>query len=203
MLILGTEKYKGLFRVHFVVGGRAIRLARESTLAARQAARVFGCEPREAGAESLRQSERLKAALAGRKALLRAWAGEMVVAILAPGPISAWQEESCRGTVPGTIGPFVALVLPDKDAEAALEVAKALAERGKAALVASGQDRTVTAMAPGPTIGSGAGLGQLLGSFCGQFGGNGGGGQGFFRATFPSIAAMGEFLGFLAKKLQN
>ena len=203
LLILGVEKYKGLLRVHFVAGDRAIRLARESSLAARQAARNLGCEARDAGIESLRQTERLKAALAGRKALLREWAGEKAGAILAPGRISPWQEDFLRGTDPGVIGPFIATVLPDKDAEAALEVAKALAERGKAALVASSQDRTVTAMSPGPAAGSGAGLGQLLGPFCGQFGGNGGGGQAFFRATFPSTAAMGEFLAFLAKKLQN
>ena len=203
LLVLGTEKYKGLFRVHFVVGDRAIRLARESALAARQAARVLGCEPREVGAESLRLSERLKSALAGKKALLRAWAGEMAGAILAPERISPWQEAFRKGTVPGVIGPFVAFVLPDKDAEAALEVAKALAEGGRAALVASGKDRTVTAMYPGPVGGRGPGLGRLLGPYCGQFGGNGGGGQGFFRATFPSASEMGDFLDFLAEKLQN
>ena len=203
LLILGTEKYKGLLRVHFVVGERAVRLARESALAARQAGRILGCEARDAGAESLRQAERLKAALAGRKALLREWAKEKAGVALAPGRVPPWEEACLRGTVPGAVGPFVCLVLPEKDAEAALEVAKALAERGKAALVASGQDRTVTAMSPGPVAGSAAGLGSLLGPACGQFGGNGGGGKGFFRATFPSMAAMGEFLGFLAKNLQN
>lgn len=203
LLILGTEKYKGLLRVHFMAGERAVRLARESALAARQAARVLGCEPRDAGTESLRQAERLKAAQAGRKALLRDWAGEKAGAALAPGLVSSWQDACLRGTAPGEVGPFLCLVLPDKDAEAALEVAKALAGRGKAALVASGLDRTVTAMSPDPAAGSGESLGQLLGSCCGQFGGNGGGGKAFFRATFPSTAAMGEFLGFLAKKLQN
>jgi alanyl-tRNA synthetase len=203
LLVLGTEKYKGLLRVHFVVGGRAVRLARESTLAARQAAGILGCEPRDLGIESARQSERLKAALAGKKALLRAWAGEIAGAILVPGRIRPWQDDFLRGAEPGVVGPFVAFVLPDKDAEAALEVSKALSERGKAALVASGKDRTVTAMSPGQAGGPEAGLGQLLGPWCVQFGGNGGGGKGFFRATFPSTAEMGDFLGFLAKKLQN
>lgn len=203
LLVLGTERYKGLLRVHFVVGERAVRLARESALAARQAGRILGCEPREAGTEALRLAERLKAAQTGRKALLRDWACEKAGAASSAGAVSPWRDACLRGTGPVAVGPFVCLVLPDKDAEAALEVAKALAEGGKAALVASGPDRTVTAMSPGPVDGSGAGLGQLLGPFSGQFGGNGGGGQGFFRATFPSIAAMGEFLGFLAKKLQN
>lgn len=203
LLVLGMERYKGLFRIHFVVGNRAVRLARESALAARQASRILGCEPRDAGTETLRLSERLKAALAEKKALLRSWACEKAQSLLASDRISPWQESCLRGGLPGTIGPFVAVVLMDSSAEAALEVAKALAERGKASLVASGRDLTLTAMASGPDAGPGPGLGQLLGPSCRQFGGIGGGGRDFFRATFPSIAEMGEFLCFLAEKLQN
>lgn len=199
LLILGAERYKGMTRVHFVAGDRAVRLARESVLAARAAAKVLGCEPGEAGAEALRQAERLKAALSGRKAFLRAWAREKAEALPPSSQLPEWPGPGGRGTVPARMGQLLIVVLIDSDAEAALELAKSLAGQGRAALVASRADLSVTAVAPGP----GAGLAELLGPPCAAAGGSGGGGPAFFRATFPSAASLDVFLANSGKKLQN
>lgn len=199
LLIMGAERYKGMTRVHFVAGDRAVRLARESVLASREASKILGCAPRETGAEVVRQAERLKTALSGRKAFLRAWANEKAGSVPLPGQLPEWPGPDGRGTGPTRIGRFVTIVLVDGDAEAALELAKSLAGNGRSALVASRTDLAVTSVSSGP----GPDLDGLLGPPCGLFGGSGGGGAAFFRATFPSLASFDGFLSYLGKILQN
>jgi hypothetical protein len=87
----------------------------------------------------------------------------------------------------------------DRDAEAALEGCKALAERGKVALAASIPDLTACAVAPGPA----AGLAARLGPLAAGLGGKGGGGPAFFRASFDKRTELVEFMSQAAKNLQN
>jgi alanyl-tRNA synthetase len=183
LIILGYEKYKGMTRVHFVAGGRAVALARSSAQVARDAARILGCPPQSVAVEVERQAGRLKEALAANKGLVRARA--------------TMEADISVAKNPGT-GPII-LEFRDRDAEAAVEAAKALAERGRVALVASHPDLTACAAAPGPE----AGLGARLKPLSEEKGGKGGGGPAFFRASFPNSVYFGDFLGLARRNLQN
>ena len=195
LLILGAEKYKGMTRVHFVVGERAVRQARISAKAAQEAGRILGCEAGAAGFEVSRQAERLKAAQSGRRGYLKAWAGlEAGIILGSPVPSGPLPLGGATG-----MDPLLVLDLADRDAEAALELAKALAGRGQASLVVSWPELTAIALSPAP----GTGLDGLLGQACSRSGGSGGGGKAFFRAIFPNSAQLGGFLALVREIFQN
>jgi alanyl-tRNA synthetase len=183
VLLLGAEKYKGMTRVQFLAGGRAVRHARGAVGAVRDVARALGVGPETLAAEAERQAERLKNALAEVRGLLRERAAAEAEHLLA---------ESGAG------GPLV-LRFDDRDAEAAVEAVKALAERGATALAASMPGLTVVAASNSPE----AGLGRRLKPVSDALGGKGGGGPAFFRSTFDSPAAIGEFLEKAAEILRN
>ncbi len=183
LVLTGSEKYKGLTRLSFLAGGRAVALALESTLAARDAGRVLGAGPRGLAEEAIKAAARLKKAQSERKSLLRDRAFLEARAALA-------QE-------PG--GKPLLFRLRDRDAEAATEGAKALSDLGGLGIFVSMDEMTVCAAGPkdGPDIAA------LLAPAAAAMGGRGGGRGVFFRASFAEPRLLEEFLAESMNILQN
>jgi len=172
--ILGAEKYKGMTRVSFVAGARAIRDYAEVSHIVRQTARAFGVSSSELEEKARRSVERLKSAEASLVALRRDRAA--LEARIAAGPSGAPPSPSL-------------LRFADRDAQAAQEAVHAYGELGATALAASLPELTVVAGSPDARD-----LGRRLKALAEPLGGKGGGGQGSFRASFPDLASLETFL---------
>ncbi len=180
--ILGAEKYKGMTRVTFVAGGRAVAESFAASRHAREAAAALGCSPAEIGAKASRAAARLSELERAAGAAMRDRAG---------------LEAELAAARPGGLPAVLVLRFPDRDAEAALESAKAYASRGSTALAASLAELVVVAIAPSGE----ARLGELLKPIALAAGGKGGGGPASFRASLPDAAALERFLSEAARAI--
>ncbi len=181
--LLGAEKYKGMTRLCFVAGARAAADYRSVSRIARDSARILGTSPAELSESVAREAERRRA-LEREVALLERERAAMEVAaeIAAAG---------AAGAVPAA-GParIVLRRYPDRGAASLMETAKAFAQAGMTALVASLPELTVQAVASSPA----ALLGERLKAPLAEAGGKGGGGPAAFRAVFPNAGALAAFM---------
>jgi alanyl-tRNA synthetase len=164
--ITGAERYKGLTRISFVTGGRAIANYKQIFGKAAAAAKALGVSMEGIDGESSRLLARCKELEAGRAALLREWSGRE--ADLAIGAASSGAPR------------FVFARRGFSERSLAESTARAIASRGSIGMVASERDLTVHAAAPDPS----AALGALLAPVARECGGRGGGGPTLFRVSF-------------------
>lgn len=183
LLLTGAEKYKGLTRLSFLAGGRAVSQALESTLAARDVGRILGAGPQGLAEAAAKALARLKRGQGERNALLRDRA--------------VLEARAALASAPG--GKPLLFRLRDRDAEAATEGAKALSDLGGLGIFVSMDEMTVCAAGPkdGPDIVA------LLGPVAAAMGGRGGGRGAFFRASFAEPRFLEEFLAESMNILQN
>lgn len=180
--LVGAEKYKGMTRVRFLAGGRASADYRAVSRIARESARILGAS-----------EEGLPEAVA-REAQRRADADRALGELVrerAAGEAAAAPEGR-----PG--GSRVALRRYEgRGAGSLMDTAKAFAEAGMTAVLASLPDLTVQAVAPEP----GPRLGERLKAALAASGGKGGGGPSSFRAVFADAAALEAFMAAAAAEL--
>lgn len=174
IILIKAEKYKGLTRVYFVAGERAVRLARRNNAIIRDAARALGVGVEDVAAEAERSTAGLKAMQGELRAMTRARARAEAEALIAT----------------TGLGKPITLRFSDRDADIALESCKALSERGCIGMAASRPDHTVIVMAPSEEYG----LARVLRPISNALGGKGGGGGSFFRSSFADDAALEVFL---------
>jgi alanyl-tRNA synthetase len=180
--LLGSERYKGMSRVHFLAGGRAAADYRAVSRIARDSARLLGAAERDLAEAVSREAERRAEAERALGELIR----EAAAAEAAAAP------EARDG------GSRVALRrYPGRGAGSLMEAAKAFAGAGMTAVLASLPDLTVQAVAPegGPR------LGERLKAALAASGGKGGGGPASFRAVFPDAGALEAFMAAAAAEL--
>jgi alanyl-tRNA synthetase len=172
--ILGVEKYKGMNRVAFVAGRRALRDYASVSRIAHGTARAFGSSLGELEERARKSVERLKAQESSLAALVRERAA---------------LEAALAATAPGGLGSPALLRFADRDALAAAEGARAYGALGAIALAVSEPELTVVAAAPEATR-----LGERLKPLALKAGGKGGGGPASFRASFPDDASLEAFV---------
>jgi alanyl-tRNA synthetase len=209
LLVLGSEKYKGLTRIRFVAGGRAVAAAASCLALSQAVSRALGVGAADLEAEALRLVERAKGLQTELRSLVRTRARDEAEALIAGGGGESLSSLPYSVALGGGPGPFV-LCFADRDAEAALEACKALAERGRLAMAASLPDLVVCAVAPARpsaaapgSAAASAALGSRLAPLAAAAGGKGGGGPAFFRASFPDGASLRSFLASASEILQN
>jgi alanyl-tRNA synthetase len=173
-----SEKYKGMTRVYFAAGSRATADYRAVSRIARDAARELGTSEAQLAEVVARELSRRKELEFQLGALEREKAAAEVAATLAALP-------SAEG---GTR--VVAKRYNDRAAASLMSTAKAFAEAGAIAILASLPELTVQAVAPS----SDARLGERLKSPLATEGGKGGGGPANFRAVFKDEASLERFM---------
>ncbi len=176
--INAVERYKGMTRLHFSAGGRAVaeclRLHREASAASRLLS--VSAEELSAGAERLMAKAKDGAARA-----------DLLLGLLA-----ARLVDSAAGA-----GPLV-LDLSGAGAPAIEEGMKALKARGRSGVVSVSETATV-AVAGRP----GKALPPELSEAAKTLGGRGGGAQGSLRVAFAGAAAAAEFIGIALEILER
>lgn len=174
--IIAAERYKGLTRVAFVVGGRAIINYKQMFGKAAAAAKALGVSMEGIDEEASRLLARCKELEAGRAALLREWSGR--------------EAELAIGAAPSGAGGFVFARRRFSESSLAELTARAIASRGSVGMVASEGDLTVHAAAPDPS----SALGALLTPLARECGGRGGGGPTLFRVSFAAKEKFDVFI---------
>ncbi|HTX72985.1 MAG TPA: alanyl-tRNA editing protein [Rectinemataceae bacterium] len=175
--IVGVERYKGMTRLSFVAGRRAVRDYARVSRIAQAGAGAFGCALDELPEKARRSVERLKKLESSAGALIRERAAlEARLAAAGEGGLSAL-----------TVLRFV-----DRDAQAAQESARAFAARGSLTIAISLPELTVSVA--GPEYQSSVELGRVLKPLAEAQGGRGGGGRNSFRASFPGVEALDAFV---------
>ncbi|MDA8427457.1 MAG: alanyl-tRNA editing protein [Treponema sp.] len=172
--LLGAEKYKGMSRVSFVAGRRALADYGSVSRIARASARAFAVSVGELEEKARRSVERLKTLEASLAALSRE---------------RATLEASLAAASPGGLASPALLRFADRDAQAAFESARAYAELGAAVLAVSMPELTAVAAAP-----RASGLGERLKPLAQAAGGKGGGGPASFRASFSDSLSLESFV---------
>ena len=169
--VIGWEPYKGMTRVTFACGGRALRHLHESREAVAACVKRLSARPHEVPAAV----DRL---LSEREALVRR--------IRALGSeIARFEAEKIAGSAP-SLGPYRLLRRTFAAAERGVEEAQALVRSfveapGCAALVAVVEGGTATILA-GRSAGEGVRMGDMMAEVCRAVGGRGGGSATFARA---------------------
>lgn len=176
--IVKTEKYKGGTRIHFVAGGRAYAdYRRLATLV------------RDSASAGLLAEDGLPAAIVGWRDRIKAL--ELAVSDgndrLAGLQARMLDEASAGGIVRAS----------SDSTDAASRLARALAGRGRVAIIACPTELKVVAASPGVGA-AGLDAGAVLGPVAKAHGGKGGGGRTFFQAAFPDIGTLEAFLAELA-----
>jgi alanyl-tRNA synthetase len=192
--VLGTEKYKGMTRLHFVAGRRATADYRALSRIARDSVRVLGTSEAhlaEAVAHEAERRKELEYALVGmergRAAAEAAAAPEAALAIQRDKGAAATAPEAARA---GGRAPVALRRYADRSASSLMTSAKAFSEAGMIALFASLPELTVQALAPSAE----AKLGERLKAPLAASGGKGGGGPATFRAVFKDVASLDSFM---------
>lgn len=185
--ILGAEKYKGMSRVYFVAGARAASDYRAVSRIARDAARTLGTSEAQLAEAVAREAERLKELEFKLVALERERAAAEVAAAL-----EELAREGDRGSAaaPSAARRLVARRYADRDSASLMPTAKAFAEAGFTALLASLPELTAQALAPAAD----ARLGERLKACLSSSGGKGGGGPSNFRAVFSDREGLERFM---------
>lgn len=170
-LIVQAEKYKGMTRLHFAAGQRAIAELGLSRRAAQGVAKAFGCSISEIEERARALGERASRVEAALRDLQADRAALEVELRISRSP----EGEEC-----------LAFEFTDRGADAALETAKACAAAGRSCVAVSVPDRTLCVQVAGQRAEWGqAGIGAILKARLGEFSGSGGGGKANFRAVFP------------------
>ncbi|MCP5453753.1 MAG: alanyl-tRNA editing protein [Spirochaetaceae bacterium] len=172
--ILKVEKYKGGCRVYFVAGGRARADYRRVAGIAARAASAAGCADDELEAAVRSCRERQKELERSLAAALDEVAAARAEALDPPGGAS-------RG----------ATVFAAADGyDAGNRLARALARRGRVAVVDCGDDLKAVVCSPS----GGTAVDAAYGRAAMAAGGKGGGGKAYFQAAFPDRASLDAFL---------
>jgi alanyl-tRNA synthetase len=174
--IIGAERYKGLMRISFVAGDRAITNYKEVFESATASAKALGVSLPGIAEESARLLARCKELERERSALLREWAEREAKL--------AMEGADLRGAH------FAFARCESSEPSLAEATARAIASRGSTGMIASEPDLTVHAAAPD----SKAALAFVLGPIAAECGGKGGGGPTLFRASFLDRGKFEEFI---------
>lgn len=188
--ILGTEKYKGKLRVHFVSGDAAVALAvgRSRALAACSARLGVGPEGTEARIQAL--LEKVDALDSGSQALVR----ELAIA----------DVERALGDSGITDRQVLLFDRPGWDVERSQAAAKAGTDRGSAVVACSDPGNLVVVMRPkSGAFEGGSPLSSLLAPLLALSGGRGGGGPDSFRGSFPDPTSAREFAAAAARAIAS
>lgn len=137
--VLGWEKSKGVVRLSFACGGRALLDARARAAALAAAGAAFGTGPLEAGAAAGRAREDLRAAHRELGLLRDKVAGAEAAELLSRAPAAAGRR-------------VVRASFPGRDVPALLPVARALAETPDAVFVLTGAGALVAGMGEAVTL---------------------------------------------------
>jgi alanyl-tRNA synthetase len=193
--LVGAEKYKGMTRVRFLAGARASADYRSVSRIARESARILGSSEEGLPEAVAREAQRRAAADRALGDLIR----ERAAAEAASALEAALASRASGGeAAAGSGGPLVALRRYEgRSAGSLMDTAKAFAEAGMTAVLASVPDLTVQAVAPelGPR------LGERLKAALAASGGKGGGGSASFRAVFADAASLEAFMAAAAAEL--
>ncbi len=182
--IIKAEKYKGMTRVYFLAGDRALADWKRLSGLGRELARTFGCSETELPEKALQQKERLSALEASRASMVRERAA--LEAELASK--DAGEEGSGCRVFRWADRPFAEI----------LETVKAISLRlGSPVIGASMAD--LKAVAAAPSVESR--LGERLKPVIAASGGKGGGGPTQVQAAFSDAAALEAFLTMAAALL--
>lgn len=172
------EKYKGMTRVYFAAGARAAADYRSLSRIARGSARELGTSEAELSAAVAREVGRRRELESQLGSLERERAAAEVAAAVAALPLAGGGERLVSKRYSG------------RQAASLMPTAKAFAEAGVIAILASLPDLTVQAVAPSPE----ARLGERLKGPLSESGGKGGGGPANFRAVFKDEAGLERFM---------
>lgn len=174
--IIGAERSKGLLRIAFLVGGRAVDNYDKLFDAASGAAKALGVAIGGISDESERLLARCAGLERGKAGLIKEWARR--------------EAELAIAEAKGKGASFALVISSSGEKCLAEAAAKAVAEGGMIGLAASEADLTAHAAAPSVE----ARLGALLGPLARESGGKGGGGPTLFRASFENTRYLGEFI---------
>lgn len=183
--IIGAERYKGLTRVSFVAGGRAITNYKQVFNTAVASAKALGVSLEGIAEEASRLLARCKNLESERSSLLREWAGREA---------SLAMESASLCSAPFVFARcgFSERFLPEA-------IARAVALKGSIGLIASEPDLTLYAAAPD----AGAALASILGPIASECGGRGGGGPTLFRVSFLDKQHFDNFIEKTSIMLSN
>jgi len=170
--LFGAERYKGMTRVSFAAGGRAIADYAALSAIAASASAALGCARAELADRAERLRLRVSELESSRRGLIVKNASlEVAAAIASKG----------EGALVMSLG--------ESPADSAQEVVKAAVARGRVALALSDSELVACAAAPP----GGGDLGALLKAAAAARGGKGGGGATSFRAAFPDAVSLAAF----------
>jgi alanyl-tRNA synthetase len=181
--VLGAEKYKGMTRLSFIAGRRALRdsrLLRQNGDTASQALKVPVAETGRGVLALLERTGRLERNLKAREEELAEYqAGALLRELGLPG-----------GEAPAD-SPILKLIFNDRDIEEAARIGRAAQKlRGGPVLAVSRRDLKFAALCA-PKTGD---LRALLQDPMIRCGGRGGGGPAFFQGVFPGPGELDAFL---------
>ncbi len=209
LALTGAEKYKGMTRLGFVAGGRALRYLLERSATLDRAASLLGVTVADLPERIAGLSKKLLARESDLNDLVRLAARLRARAAIADEDSRAARVGITAAPEPNAIprtqerGGWLSLELDGEGAGSgsafALECARALSGAGRSALVASMQDLTVCVELP-----EGCGvpgqdskplpLAKVLLPLCAASGGRGGGSGLSFRASFADKAGCERFM---------
>ena len=181
--IISIERYKGLSRLSFVAGGRAVAHYRILSRSAGEAARALSVPAEDLGPGARNIVEKLRMAQSASRAMLHGFSTSAIDRAMERG------EKPLCLRFPG-IG-------AGASADAAEDASRALVQRGLAGLVIAPDILTVVVVAP-----RGSEIRERLSPMAGAFGGRGGGGDSSFRAVLPDLEAMEGFAAKVCEALR-
>jgi alanyl-tRNA synthetase len=178
--LLGAEKYKGMTRLSFIAGRRALRDSRMLRANGETISRALKVPVADTGQGVLALLDRMNQLERDLKAREEENAEYRAARLLREG---GYLEK-------GQAGELIKFVFPDLGMEEVLRIARA-AQRLSGAVVAAAsvRDAKFAALAS-----PGAGDLRVLGKALAVHGGRGGGSPGFFQGAFPSGEALTAFL---------
>jgi alanyl-tRNA synthetase len=182
--ILGAERYKGMTRVSFIAGRRALAQSRLLWRNGETISRALKVPVAETGAGVLALLERNAAMERELKALQELAAEQKAEALLA----------KARGRTDSAAESPFPLVAETYDAgfDEILRIGRAAQKKTSAVLLLASRDEKKFAAF---CSGKGTDLRPLLKAAMEKYGGKGGGGAGFFQGVFETASALESFLG--------
>ena len=197
--ILKTEKYKGMTRIYFVAGGRALVDHLRLAALVRDTAAAAGCAEDDLAAfmtGAMGKTARLEGEL---KATLDQLAALEIKAVLDGLPGTAGQPGMAGidamelGQDSGALAGFMLLLCPDREYASASRLAKAGATLGRSTIAVSLADSKIAAATATSTDDGGPDLGKVLKPLMLSHGGKGGGSS-FFQAAFAGPRELASFI---------
>ena len=174
--ITKVEKYKAGCRVQFVAGGRAFADHRRLAGIARDSAAAAGVPEDELPGSVAAYKDRIKALERGLETARDA---------VAAAESSALDAAALAGSV---------VFAEAADVDTASRLGRALAKRGRVAVLACRSELKALACAPAAPAPGAAAADAVFGPIAAAHGGKGGGGKTFFQAAFPDEPALDRFI---------